>query len=97
MIEDKFEDAREHTFELVNHWDSHLFFNPSDFHGFIFDFSYLREGKILCYEGLATNFKHEVIREYDILTFLQFYGAKKFYSCTHYSVQWPSLGFYWNN
>lgn len=97
FIEDRYENVREHGFNLYHEWDSFLFYNPSDFRGLIFDFSYIRDGKIIAYNGLTKNFTHEVVKEFTIDEFMMEYGMKRFFSCTHYRVQWPSLGFSWNN
>ena len=97
FIEDRYDNARKHYFNLINEWDSFLFFIPSDFRGLIFDFGHIREGKILAYNGLTTKFTHDVIKEFTLDDFLIDYGIKKLYSCSHYRVNWPSLGFCWNN
>lgn len=97
FIEDQYDNARKHYFNLINDWASFLFFNPSDFRGLIFDFGNIREGRILAYNGLATKFTHDVVKEFTLDDFLIDYGMKKLYSCSHYHVHWPSLGFCWNN
>lgn len=97
FIEDQYDNARKHYFNLINDWASFLFFNPSDFRGLIFDFGNIREGRILAYNGLTTKFIHDVVKEFTLDEFLMEYGMKKLYSCSHYRVNWPSLGFCWNN
>ena len=97
LIEDQYDNTCKHYFNLINDWDSFLFFNPSDFRGLIFDFSHIREGNILAYNGLTTKFTHDVVKEFTFNEFLIEYGMKKLYSCSHYHVHWPSLGFCWNN
>ena len=97
FIEDRYDNARKHYFNLINDWNSFLFFNPSDFRGLIFDFGNIREGRILAYNGLTTKFTHDVVKEFTLDEFLMEYGMKKLYSCSHYRVSWPSLGFSWNN
>ena len=97
LIEDPYDNESKHKFNLINDWDSFLFFISSDFRGLIFDFSYIRDGKILAYNGLTTKFTHDVVKEFTLDEFLMEYGMKKLYSCSHYRVSWPSLGFSWNN
>ena len=97
FIEDRYNNARKHYFNLINNWNSFLFYNLSDFRGLIFDFSYIRDGKILAYNGLTTKFTYDVVKEFTLNEFLMEYGMKKLYSCSHYRVSWPSLGLCWNN
>lgn len=92
------ENVYNHRIDLINHWDTYLYFAPTDYKGLIFDFSYLRNNKVITYNGLTNYFtSNEVIREFTIEDFLKEYGIKKFFSCSHYKVHWDNFGFSWNN
>lgn len=88
--------------QITNHlfdykFEVFLFYCPDDIRGLIFDFSYIKDGKILCYNGITNNVSHEVVKEFTINEFLDNYGLRKLYSCTHYLVKWNTIGFSWNN
>lgn len=99
VIEERFKyNAYSHSFNLVNNWDTFLFFSPKDFRGLIFDFGNLySDGKVICYNGLNGPKNLEKVNEYNIDQFLNEYGLSKFYSISHWNVHWEKLGVNWNN
>ena len=97
FIDDEYEKVRFHAFELKNHWDTFLYYNPSDFKGLVFDFSRLNDGKVIAYDGLSKPFSYNAVREFTVEDFLREYGMKKLLSVTHYNVTWKELGYSWNN
>ena len=87
-----------HCFNLINNWDTFLFYSPSDFRGLVFDFSNLySDGKIICYDGLNGHENLKKVTEYTIEDFLNEYGLTKLYSISHYNVNWRKIGVNWNN
>lgn len=105
FIEDEYEKLSKkpningHYIPLYHHWDTFLFYSPTDFRGLIFDFSRLEDkNKILAYDGLSQPLTHEIVREFTPEEFLNEYGLSKLFSITHYRAYWSQLGnFSWNN
>lgn len=100
MIESYFnyDNVMSHWFNLINNWDTFLFYSPLDFRGFIFDFSSLySEGKVICYDGLNGPKNLKKVTEYTIEEFLNEYGLSRLYSISHWNVNWKNLGVNWNN
>ena len=99
LIEDRYGYCTySHIFNLVNNWDTFLFFSPNDFRGLIFDFSYLySDCKVICYNGLNGPKNLEKVTEYTIEEFLNEYGLSRLFSVSHWNVNWKKLGVNWNN
>ena len=100
MIETRYEydNVMSHCFNLINNWDTFLFYSPLDFRGLIFDFSSLySEGKVICYDGLNGPKNLKKVTEYTIEEFLAEYGLSKMYSISHWNVNWKNIGVNWNN
>lgn len=88
--------------QISNHlfdykFETFLFYSPSDIRGLVFDFSWLNEGKVICYNGITRDFTHEIVTEFTIKDFLEVYGFQKFYSCQHYHVKWNKIIYEWRN
>lgn len=95
---EKVPNVQKHTIELINNWDSWTYYNPIDIRGLVFDFSLLStSGKVVAYNGLAKNFKRDIVCEFSIDEFVKEYGMRCFYSTAHYNVCWKNLGFNWGN
>lgn len=93
-----YDNVMSHCFNLINNWDTFLFYSPSDFRGLVFDFSELySDGKIICYDGLNGPNNLNKVTEYTIEDFLNEYGLSKLYSISHYNVNWKKIGVNWNN
>lgn len=93
-----YDNVMSHCFNLINNWDTFLFYSPSDFRGLVFDFSELySDGKIICYDGLNGHENLKKVTEYTIEDFLNEYGLSKLYSISHYNVNWKKIGVNWNN
>ena len=93
-----YDNVMRHWFNFINDWDTFLFYSPSDYRGFIFDFSNLyKNGKIICYNGLNGPKNLEKVTEYTIDQFLSNYGLSTFYSISHWNVNWKRIGINWNN
>ena len=93
-----YDNVMSHCFNLINNWDTFLFYSPSDFRGLVFDFSNLySDGKIICYDGLNGHENLKKVTEYTIEDFLNEYGLSKLYSISHYNVNWKKIGVNWNN
>ena len=100
MIETHYEydNVMSHCFNLINNWDTFLFYSPLDFRGLIFDFSSLySEGKVICYDGLNGPKNLKKVTEYTIEEFLNEYGLSRMYSISHWNVNWKNIGVNWNN
>ena len=100
MIETHYEydNVMSHCFNLINNWDTFLFYSPLDFRGLIFDFSSLySEGKVICYDGLNGPKNLKKVTEYTIEEFLAEYGLSRMYSISHWNVNWKNIGVNWNN
>lgn len=86
-----YDNVMSHCFNLINNWDTFLFYSASDFRGF--DFSNLySDGKIICYDGLNGHENLKKVTEYTIEDFLNEYGLTKLYSISHYNVNWKKIG-----
>ena len=93
-----YDNVMSHCFNLINNWDTFLFYSPSDFRGLVFDSSELySDGKIICYDGLNGHENLKKVTEYTIEDFLNEYGLSKLYSISHYNVNWKKIGVNWNN
>ena len=93
-----YDNVMSHCFNLINNWDTFLFYSPSDFRGLVFDFSNLySDGKVICYDGLNGPNNLNKVTEYTIEDFINEYGLSKLYSISHYNVNWKKIGVNWNN
>lgn len=82
MIETHYEyyNVMSHCFNLINNWDTFLFYSPLDFRGLIFDFSSLYSDSK---DGLNGPKNLKKVTEYTIEEFLTEYGLSRMYSISH--------------
>lgn len=82
MIETQYEydNVMSHCFNLINNWDTFLFYSPLDFRGLIFDFSSLYSDNK---DGLNDPKNLKKVTEYTIEEFLTKYGLSRMYSISH--------------
>ena len=96
MIETQYEydNVMIHCFNLINNWDTFLFYSPLDFRGLIFNFSSLYSDSK---DGLNGPKNLKKVTEYTIEEFLTKYGLSRMYSISHWNVNWKNIGVNWNN